>query len=45
MIDLAKEVIKTNIDFWGEGFLITGMLTMLVVGVVITLVLIKRNKI
>jgi hypothetical protein len=44
MIDLAKEIIQTNIEVWGEGFLITGMLTMLVVGVVITLILIKKNK-
>ena len=44
MIDLAKEVIQTNIDVWGENFLINGFITMLVVGVVITLVLIKKNK-
>jgi hypothetical protein len=45
MTDLAKEIIQTNIDVWGENFLIGGLITMLVVGVVITLVLIKRNKI
>lgn len=45
MTDLAKEVIQTNIDVWGENFLIGGLITMLVVGVLITLVLIKRNKI
>ena len=45
MTDLAKEVIQTNIDVWGENFLIGGLITILVVGVVITLVLIKRNKI
>ena len=45
MTDLAKEVIHTNIDVWGENFLIGGLITMLVVGFVITLVLIKRNKI
>ena len=45
MTDLAKEVIQTNIDVWGENFLIGGLITMLVVGFVITLVLIKRNKI
>ena len=45
MTDLAKEVIQTNIEVWGENFLIGGLITMLVVGVVITLVLIKKNKI
>jgi hypothetical protein len=44
MIDLVKEVIQTNIDIWGEDFLIGGLITMLVVGVVITLILIKKNK-
>jgi hypothetical protein len=45
MTDLAKEIIQTNIEVWGEGFLITGMLTMFAIGAVVTLFLVKRNKI
>ena len=43
MFNLAKEIIQTNIDVWGESFLINGMLISLAVGTVVTFILIKRK--
>ena len=43
MIDLAKKIIQTNIDVWGEGFLIKAFLVTFVVGIVITFLFIIKK--
>ncbi len=43
MFNLAKEIIQTNIDVWGESFLINGMLISVAIGAVVTFILIKRK--
>jgi hypothetical protein len=43
MFDLAKEIVETNIDFWGEGFLTNALLISFAVGAVITFFLVRRK--
>jgi hypothetical protein len=43
MMNLAKEIIQTNIDVWGEGFLINAFIVGFAIGTVVTLFLIKRK--
>ena len=43
LIDLAKKIIQTNIDVWGEGFLIKAFLVTFVVGIVITFLFIRKK--
>jgi hypothetical protein len=43
MISLAKEIVQSNIDVWGEGFLINAFMVSFALGVVITFFLIKRK--
>jgi hypothetical protein len=43
MFDLAKEIVQTNIDFWGEGFLTNALLISFAVGAVITFFLIRKK--
>jgi len=43
MMNLAKEIIQTNIDVWGEGFLINAFIVSFAIGAVVTLFLIKRK--
>jgi hypothetical protein len=43
MMNLAKEIIQTNIDVWGEGFLINAFIVSFAIGTVITFYLIKRK--
>ena len=43
MFDLAKEIVQTNIDFWGEGFLTNALLISFAVGAVITFFLVRRK--
>jgi len=43
MMNLAKEIIQTNIDVWGEGFLINAFIVSFALGTVITFYLIKRK--
>jgi hypothetical protein len=43
MMNLAKEIVETNIDVWGEGFLINALLISFVVGAVITFFLIRKK--
>jgi hypothetical protein len=41
-MNLAKQIIQTNIDVWGESFLIKAFIVSFAIGVVLTL-LIKRK--
>jgi hypothetical protein len=43
MMNLAKEIIQTNIDVWGEGFLINALIVSFALGTVVTFFLIKRK--
>lgn len=43
MIDLAKEIIQTNIDVWGEGFLINALVVSFAIGVAVTFFLTKKK--
>ena len=43
MMNLAKEIIQTNIDVWGEGFLINALVVSFAIGTVVTFYLIKRK--
>jgi hypothetical protein len=43
MFDLAKEIVQTNIDFWGEGFLTNALLISFALGAVITFFLIRKK--
>lgn len=43
-MNLAKEIVQTNIDVWGEGFLTNALLISFAVGAVITFFLIKKGK-
>jgi hypothetical protein len=43
MINLAKEIVETNIDFWGEGFLTNALLISFAVGAVVTFFLIRKK--
>lgn len=43
MMNLAKEIIQTNIDVWGEGFLINALVVCFAIGAVVTFFLIKRK--
>ena len=43
-MNLAKEIIQTNIDVWGEGFLINALVFSFAIGAVVTFFLIKKGK-
>ena len=43
MFDLAKEIVQTNIGFWGEGFLTNALLISFALGAVITFFLIRKK--
>lgn len=43
MMNLAKEIIQTNIDVWGEGFLINALVVSFAIVAVVTFYLIKRK--
>lgn len=43
MFNLAKEIIQTNIDVWGEGFLINTFIVSIAIGAVVTFFLVKRK--
>jgi hypothetical protein len=43
MMNLAKEIIQTNIDVWGEGFLINALVVSFAIGAVVTFFLIKKK--
>jgi hypothetical protein len=43
MFDLAKEIVETNIDFWGEGFLTNALLISFAVGAIVTFFLIRKK--
>jgi hypothetical protein len=43
MMNLAKEIVQTNIDVWGEGFLTNALLISFAVGAVITFFLVRKK--
>ena len=42
-MNLAKEIVQTNIHVWGEGFLINALIVSFALGAVVTFFLIKRK--
>ena len=43
MFDLAKEIVQTNINVWGEGFLTNALLVSFAVGALITFFLVRKK--
>jgi hypothetical protein len=43
MMNLAKEIVETNIDVWGEGFLTNALLVSFAVGAVVTFFLMRKK--
>jgi hypothetical protein len=43
MFDLAKEIIQTNIDVWGESFLINTLIVIFAIGAVVTFFLVGKK--
>jgi hypothetical protein len=43
MFDLAKEIVQTNIDVWGEGFLTNALIVSFAIGTVITFFLVRKK--
>jgi hypothetical protein len=43
MFNLAKEIVQTNIDVWGEQVLINAFIVTFTIGVIVSIILIKRK--
>ena len=43
MFDLAKEIVQTNIDVWGEPFLVNTLIVSFAIGAVVTFFLVRKK--